>query len=232
MPKLHLISRHGRSSHSVTNALFAWKNGNSAAQYVLELRLAGLFARLVGLVRRRRAARFNPRIDSHGVVNDAFYRLLIGIREDRFPDLQDRTNVGKLMYDFVGKILNEAVRDNSRECRDPAREVHDEDVIHGLPAREDVIRALPARNVAESLVLPANGKSTQCSLVIQECLETLEKRVRSVHARAMDILELLIELPNGPDRSREIARRLGMGRRNVQRIMKMMNEAWEMGQDA
>jgi DNA-directed RNA polymerase specialized sigma24 family protein len=84
----------------------------------------------------------------------------------------------------------------STGCRDRNREVHDDELLRQLSA--------------EPLLDPG-----------EDFLEELKVKLREVHERAMMILELLLDGWT----SLEIAPKLGLGLRNVQRIIARMRKA-------
>jgi DNA-directed RNA polymerase specialized sigma24 family protein len=201
-----------RSSHSVTDALLRWKAGDEAAQFDLKRGLHQLELELIRHVRRNRGGRLAARIDSQAIVNKALCGLLMGARADAFPELRDRANVRKLLFDMVSKALRQEIRDNKRVRRQPDREMHDESMMEHLPC--------PA--TYDAFAPSSDDGAAQPSLVAEEFLEYLRRRVRPIHEKAMDIVELLLEGWS----SGEIARNLDMGQRNVQNIIKKMRDAW------
>jgi len=204
-----------RSSHSVTEALLRWKAGDDNAQFDLQPRLQGLVLDLIRYVRRNRDHGLAAVIESEGIVNKALCSFLIGARMDAFPDLRGRENVRKLLFDMVEKALRQEIRHKKRQCRNSGREIHDETVLEHLPA-------VPTD---DAFAPTCDEGAAELRLAAREFLESLQKTVRPVHEKAMDILERLLEGWS----SGEIARNLDMGQRNVQKIIKSMRDAWYGG---
>jgi len=204
-----------RSSHSVTEPLLRWQAGDDSAQFDLQRRLRGLQLELIRFVRRNRDQGLATVIESEAIVNKALCSFLMGTRMGGFPDLGGRENVRKLLFDMVGKALRHEIRHNQRGRRDSGREIHD-------PA---VLEQLPAVSTNDAFAPSCDEEALELRLAAQEFLESLQKRVRLVHERAMDILELLLQGWSSGD----IARNLDMGQRNVQKIIKGMSDAWYGG---
>ena len=147
-------------------------------------------------VRKNRGTRFQSIIDSHAVVNEGLNRLLTKLENGGFTDIRNRSDLrGKLVV-IIRYVLLDARRLYSNGCRDRHREVHDDELLHQLASQP----------------LPDPG---------EDFLEELKEKLREVHESAMMILELLLDGWT----SLEIAQKLGLGLRNVQRIIARMRKA-------
>ena len=106
-----------------------------------------------------------------------------------------RTCGGKL-YVIVKYVLHDEKRRYSTKGRGGGHEIHDIDLIKELAAK--------------SIEDPG-----------EDLLEMITKKLRGVHKDAMSILERRLEGLT----PKEIADELGMGVRNVQRIIRLMRDA-------
>ena len=184
------------SGHSVTNAWEHWKNGNEDAQFDLTYLLRGFMLELLRYVQKNRGAKFQAVIDSHGVLNEALRRLLTKAREGQFADIRNRSDLRGKLCVIVKYVLRDEKKRNSTVRRGHGAEVHDMELIKELAAP------------------PIQGPG-------ENFLEEITEKLRGVHKEAMRILERRLEGLTPA----EIAAELGMGVRNVQRIMRQMKDA-------
>jgi DNA-directed RNA polymerase specialized sigma24 family protein len=188
--------QEGLSTHSVTNALYGCREGDPNAQFALASLLCEFLNEQIRWVRKNRGTRFQSIIDSHAVVNEGLNRLLTKLENGGFTDIRNRSDLrGKLVV-IIRYVLLDARRLYSNGCRDRQREVHDDELLHQLASKP----------------LPDPG---------EDFLEELKESLREVHEGAMMILELLLDGWT----SLEIAQKLGLGLRNVQRIIARMRKA-------
>jgi DNA-directed RNA polymerase specialized sigma24 family protein len=185
-----------RSTHSVTNAWEQWKAGDVDAQYDLTVLLRGLMIELLRYVQSNRGAKFQAVIDSHAVLNDALCRLLTKAHAGGFADIRNRSDLRGKLYIVVKYVLRDEKRRYSTRGRSDGAEVHDMELLKDLASR--------------SVPDPGEG-----------LLEELREKLRGVHKDAMNILERRLEGLTPA----EIAAELGMGVRNVQRIIRLMKDA-------
>jgi DNA-directed RNA polymerase specialized sigma24 family protein len=185
-----------RSTHSVTDAIAGCREGDPNAQFALANLLCEFLNEQIRWVRRNRGTRFRSIIDSHAVVNEGLNRLLTKLKNGGFTEIRNRSDLrGKLVV-IIRYVLLDARRLHSTGCRDRNREVHEDELLRQLSAG-------PQLDPGEDF------------------LEELKLKLREVHERAMMILELLLDGWT----SLEIAPKLGLGLRNVQRIIARMRKA-------
>ena len=185
---------------SFTHDLNRWRQGDSDAQFDLERRLLPFLQELIRGIRRRRSASLNARIDSHGVVYEALNSFLTGIQKNEFPDLGSREDAKRLLRTMVLRTLNGEIRWHRRGKRTPTVEVQAE---QGQPVQ-----------------VPATADITDA---IASWLEEFEVTVRSVHEKAIDIVDLTVRGYSNND----IAHELGLGLRTVQLIVQRMIDRWK-----
>jgi RNA polymerase sigma factor (sigma-70 family) len=187
----------------ITKAVGRWKLGDDDAQFDLVRQLQPFLFELIDHVRDHLNGRLKPRIDEEAVVNAALKSFLSGVRKDQFPLLTNRENVKKLLHKLVRQTLTDDIRRESRQKRDAYRDERNET---GVSA--DVPTAPDTATLAEDLTA---------------LRKKLEAVLRSVHPKAIDIMELAAKDMSNAD----IARQLGLGVRNVQVIRKKMKERWD-----
>jgi DNA-directed RNA polymerase specialized sigma24 family protein len=185
-------------THSITHAVQDWRNGDEHGAFELDRLLR---AELLAFIRRHRNPRYRARIDSEAVFNAALKSFLSGVVKDEFPMLRDRRDVQRLMMRFASCVLKDEVRWLQTRKRDPAREV----------------------DMAASLVVASCEPTPDQSVMAREYWEKFPDVVRRVDERAMEILELRLEGLNNT----QIADRLGLGVRMIQKIVQRMVEAWD-----
>lgn len=185
-------------THSITHAVQDWRDGEEFGAWELDRLLR---AELLAFIRRHRNPRYQARIDSEAVFNAALKSLLSGVVKDEFPLLRDRRDVRRLMMRFASCVLKDQVRWLRTEKRDSGRE-------EGLAAH---------------LAVASSEPTPEQSAMAREYWEKFPEVVRRVDERAMDILELRLEGLNNT----QIADKLGLGVRMVQKIVQRMVEAWD-----
>jgi ECF sigma factor len=198
----------GKSTHSVTDALdqYQQQDPDAAGDLVrlLEEKLQ-LISRLDRFVQRHLPSILRPRVDTEALVYEALGDFLMGVRENRFPDLDSRENVRKILYRRLKHRLGQVNRDNLQAgIRDARNEVPIEPLLKGLVAD------------------PEPDESEDAGL---ERLDRSRKILRHVDPIAMSILDDLLA-------GRTVAkiaqsRRLGVG--NVRNIIARMIEALPRG---
>ena len=160
---------------------------------------------LIDRVSRHLDPALKARIDSVGVVNDAWNSFLTGLAKEEFLDLPDRGAIRRLLTALVARALRDEIRRHKRHKRSPYRE---QGSGQGRP------EACP-------------GPPTETPAAeVAAWLEQFEKIVRSVHPKAIDIVRLSLEgLSNN-----EIKDELDLGLRTVQVIRRHMKRAWDKAQ--
>lgn len=185
-------------THSITHAVQDWRDGDERGALALDRLLR---AELLSFVRKHRSPHFRGRIDSEAVFNAALKSFLSGVVKDEFPLLRDRRDVRRLMMRFASCVLKDEVRWLRTEKRNSARDT----------------------DLAASLVVASCEPTPEQSAMAREYWEKFPEVVRRVDERAMDILELRLEGLNNT----QIADKLGLGVRMVQKIVQRMVEAWD-----
>jgi DNA-directed RNA polymerase specialized sigma24 family protein len=176
----------------MTDAWRAWAAGDEQALQALDVLLRGLLAELLRYVRKNRG----PILDSEGVVNEAYVRLLTKAKDAGYANIRNRSDLRGKLYQTVKFVLSEEKRRYSTLTRAGTVQLGDGLLMNIL----------------------ANEQSWDPG---EDFLTKLQDAVRPVHKEAMKILEGLL---NGLS-SKEIAEELGMGLRNVQRIIREMRDA-------
>jgi hypothetical protein len=194
----------------ITEAVHRWKDhdpgdGNDASD--LEHVLRPFLMQLLALVRRRRPATMQARIDSEAVVNQALKSFLSGVPKGEFPILNNRDDVLKVLRTLVLRAL---IGEKRTHCR----------------GKRSVFREQPHEAPLPEAVTTGEGLTTAAGQLLpgaKEFLEALLPVLRPVDPRAIDIVEMRLEgLSNN-----EIADQLGIGPRMVQVIRQKMKDAWE-----
>src|SRR5262245_18150890 len=75
------------------------------------------FARMLALARQRLGAGNRRVADEEDVVVVAFERFLRGVREERFPRLNDREDLWAILFTLTIRQAAQQVRDQGREKR-------------------------------------------------------------------------------------------------------------------
>ena len=183
-------------AHAVTNAWNRWKAGDSGAQFELTYLLRGLMVELLRYVQTHRGAKFQAVIDSQAVLNDALCRLMTKAQQGRFADIRNRSDLRGKLYIIVKYVLRDEQRRYSAQRRSNPGELHDFELLQEL----------------------ADGRAPDPG---ENLLEEIKEKLRPIHKEAMNILERRLQGLTPA----EIAAELGMGERNVQRIIRLMKDA-------
>jgi len=187
---------------SVGQAVHRLEEGELDAQFPLVSMLQPFLDLLLSLVRRRRGAALQARIDSQAVVNDALNSFLTGVPKHEFPLLENREQVKKVLTTLVLTTLSDEVRKHRRQKRTPVRE---QASAGGRP--EDLPDPKTIGPVADTLRAD-----------LAPWLEEVVEELRSEHERAIDIIELSYQGLSNND----IARKVGLGVRRVQLLKRQM----------
>ena len=195
-------------SGPITRAVEQCKQQQDArALYDLERALQPFLQEMIRLVRRRRKAALQARVDSQAIINAALHSFLKGVGNRRFPELQNQEDVKRVLTTLVVRTLLNEVAWNQCQQRDVGREQH---LDERLPGKEPV-------GDASRLVDPT----------FADWLEAFLAVVEGVHPKAEDIVCLSLE----GYANEEIAARLGLSTRWVQRTKQAMRAAWEQAQE-
>jgi DNA-directed RNA polymerase specialized sigma24 family protein len=185
-------------THSITHAVQDWRDGDELGAQQLDRLLR---VELLAFIRKHRNPHYRARIDSEAVFNAALKSFLSGVVKDEFPRLRNRCDVRRLMMRFASCVLKDEVRWLQTEKRDSARETP----------------------LADCLTAVSSEPSPEQCAIAREYWEKFPEVVRGVDERAMDILELRLEGLNNT----QIADKLELGVRMVQKIVQRMVEAWD-----
>lgn len=182
---------------SWTGTASRWRSGDAASQFDLQELMRPFLLEMLRHVRRGRPDGLRARIDSEGVVQEAFKSFLSGIPQGEFPDLPDREAMKRTLTHLVNRALADEIRRHTRRKNNPARETG------------------PGPLVAVSV-------STLPIPDLGDWLDELTCAMRDVHENAMDMVDLLLQGYS----TAECARELGLGLRTTQKIRKRMREIW------
>jgi DNA-directed RNA polymerase specialized sigma24 family protein len=185
---------------SITTDLHRWRDGDPDAQFDLVRRLQPFLIELLRFVRRHRAQDLQGRIQSEGPVNAALNSFLKGVQNSKFPELQNREQVKKLLTVLVKRALYDEIRRAEAERRNPDR--------------EESCDSVQPQHLSE-----ANAMASD----IEVWLEKMLAVVRPVHEKAIEIVELSLKGLSNND----ISVQTGLSVRWVQVLKKRMRERWE-----
>jgi hypothetical protein len=205
----------GEPTHSVTDALdrCQYQDPGAASDLVslLEEKL-GLISELDRFVQRHLPPILRPRVDTEALVYEALGDFLMGVRENRFPDLDSRENVRKLLYDRLKLRLGQVNRDNLQAgIRAAGNEVPIEPLLDRLPAAPE-----PDESADEGL----------------ERLDRVREILRRVDPIAMSILDGLLAGRTVAQIARSLRLRVGNVRNIVARMIDALPRGdWDDGDD-
>jgi DNA-directed RNA polymerase specialized sigma24 family protein len=184
------------SRGSVTGWLHELKKGNEAAAQELWNRY---FAQLVPLARRRLHG-FDRDIDEEDIALSALKSAMLGVQNNRFPDLNDRTGLWPLLITITArKAINEIKRQRTKK-RDRAGE-----------AIVDV----------QSIV--GSDPTPEFALQLAEGIEEL------IVALPDEMLRTIAGLKLEGYANDEIALKLNVSTRTVVRKLKRIRQEWQEG---
>jgi hypothetical protein len=187
--------------------------GDANAVEELLAQLEPLVPQLLAIVRRGRTASLQARIQSTGIVNEALHSLVNGLRRHRFEHLVSAKAVWDLLVVIVHHKLRTEVRRQMRDKRSPGREVRSDEGRPTFVARpadrpsevpQSLLQAIEASHasVGDSTLAastpdvsgpeqPAavNPHLDAPAAELVAWLESWGDELRSVHPKAIDILE-------------------------------------------
>jgi len=168
----------------------------------LERALQPFLQEMIRLVRRRRKTALQARVDSQAIINAALHSFIKGVGNRQFPQLQNQEDVKRVLTTLVVRtLLNEVAWSQSLQ-RDVEREQR-------LPEQE-----------------PSEGAARLLDPTFADWLEAFLAVVEGVHPKAEHIVCLSLE----GYANEEIAAKLGLSTRWVQRTKQAMRAAWEKAQ--
>jgi RNA polymerase sigma factor (sigma-70 family) len=158
------------------------------------------FRRLVDLARRKLLGARPQAADEEDVALSAFHSFCQGLKEGRFPDLQDRDNLWKLLVVLTARKACHLIRDETAQKRGGARRAGDAADMEQAEAPE------PSPEFAAEL-------ADNC----QRLLALLPQgELRGIALLKMDGLT-----------NEEIARQLNISGRTVERRLKLIRGLWQ-----
>lgn len=160
--------------------------------------------RLVGVIRRHRAAVLKSQIDSEGVANAAICTYVMG-RGGKFSRSVDGRHTWRLLVTLALRALNDEIKREHAAKRDYTRKLGQETGNWG-----DCFEQLADANAGD----PAESIAV---------MEELRAVAGVVHPKAVEIIEYSLDgLTN-----QEIATKVGLGIRRIQTIKVAMQHAWD-----
>jgi RNA polymerase sigma factor (sigma-70 family) len=183
---------------SITNWLGEVKAGNRAAAQKIWERYVG---RLVKLARSRLGATPRGAADEEDVAQAAFHSFFAGIESGRFPRLDDRDDLWRVLVVLTERKAIDQLR---RERRQP----------HALAGGGSSV-AGAAKQVADPELTP------------EFAVQVAEEYARLLHCLDEEPYRKLAALKMEGFTNEEIAARLGCGLRTVERRLAMIRQRWQ-----
>jgi RNA polymerase sigma factor (sigma-70 family) len=181
---------------SVTGWLHELKEGNEAAAQQLWNRY---FAQLVPLARSRLHG-LERDIDGEDIALSALKSAMLGVQNNRFPDLNDRTGLWPLLVTITArKAINEIKRQRTKKRSRAEEEIVDVQSIVGSEPTPEI------------------------ALQFAEGIEQL------IAGLPDEMLRTIAELKLQDYANDEIARKLNVSTRTVVRKLKRIRQEWEEG---
>jgi DNA-directed RNA polymerase specialized sigma24 family protein len=192
------------SAQSVTQWLDQFRRGDPAAAQDLWERY---FARLVRLARQKLLGRPLRVADAEDVALSAFKSFCQGVRAGRFPQLADRYDLWRLLVAITAHKALRTVRDEGRQKRCPPRG-------GGTPAvgqpKETALDQIAGREPTPEFA----------ALVAEQCRRLLGK------LESKQLEQIALWKMEGFTNA-EIAARLGVALRTVERKLRLIRALWE-----
>ena len=198
------------NSHSITRWLDVLRAGDIQASRVLWERFLD---RMLGAARRRLAGVPKRVADEEDVVVVAFERFLHGVREGRFPRLNDRDDLWAILFTLTDRAALRQVRDQNRDKRgggdvrgDSALAIAEPVADIPTPAeeaamQEDMARLLAALRDDElrriALARMEGYSNADIARQIDRTEVTVERRLRLIRERWRSMGEDLANLSGG-----------------------------------
>jgi DNA-directed RNA polymerase specialized sigma24 family protein len=191
------------SSSSVTTWLGLLRAGDLQAAQALWERY---YSDLVQLAREHLAARVRRSEDPEDIALGAFARFCQGVAEGRFPRLDDRHDLWRLLFTLTVRRAADLARREGRQRRGGGEVVTATDLLD-LPG-------------ADLDLLPGAAPDPACAVAVADQLQTLLTRLPGDDLR--QITHLRLEGYTLP----EIAHQLGRSLRSVERKWALVRQAW------
>ena len=168
------------------------------------------FARLVGVARRRLRAQPRRAADEEDVALSAFNSFCVGVRQGRFPRLDDRDDLWRLLL-----LLTDRKASNQRKHATRRRRGGGKVLDEGALGPADPAGGSPLAG------LPGPAPSPEYAAQVAETWRELFGRLRDPELEAVALLKM------EGYRLEEIAERLGCVPRTVQRQLRLIRHIWE-----
>ena len=193
---------------SVTHWITKLKAGDQQAAQKLWERYV---QQLVELARRKLGTAPRRAADEDDVVQSAFANLFLGVREGRFPKLNDRHDLWQLLVLLTERRVTDQLR---RAGKRRTMEVSESKLF--APQDSQTGQAGIAQIAAEE---PTPDFAVQVAEECQRLLDSLgDPRLRQVAVWKMEAYS-----------NQEIAQKLGCTTRTVERKLRMIRERWSDG---
>jgi RNA polymerase sigma factor (sigma-70 family) len=187
-------------SHSVTRWIERLKADDPRAATALWERFV---ERMLAVARQRLGSAPRRVADEEDVVLAAFERFHHGVRQGRFPRLNDRDDLWAILFTLSTRHALRQLRDQQRDKRGQG-EVRGDSALDGAEAADD------APTPAEALVLQEN---------LARLLDALgDDGLRQIALARMEGYS-----------NAEIARQLGRSEVTVERRLRLIREVWQHG---
>ncbi len=189
-------------SHSVTRWIERLRQDDGRAAAVLWERF---LERMLAVARQRLGRTARRVADEEDVVVVAFERFLHGVREGRFPRLNDRDDLWAILFTITDRLATRQVRDQLRERRGGGA-VRGDSALHHVND-EAVEPADPAPTPAEAVALSDS---------LARLLAALDDdRLRQIALARMEGYS-----------NAEIARQIGRTEVTVERALRLIRATW------
>lgn len=187
------------TGHSVTVLLQQVKGGDEDAAFAIWERY---FGRLVALAERRLPDGMGRVTGPEDIASSAFECLLRGAREGRFRQLESRDDLWQILVVIAVRRTCNVIRSSNRRAKGESRLVGNEDDV-----RNGLVREIDNNPTPESL------------LMVQEVFEVLMQNLD-------EQLQAIVRYRLAGYTQSEIATKLGITTRSIQRKMVLIRKMW------
>lgn len=170
------------------------------------------FIRLHAIAKKKLSARTVAVYDEEDAAQSAFLSLCDGIAAGRFPDLDDRQSLWKLLLVITSRKISRRHKYDGRQKRDSGRSLGD--AVFASSASEDA----PSSPTAD---LVCREPTPDFVVEFSETCDTLFNQLDD--SRLQQTLKLRLEGYT----INEIADRMSCSRRTVQRSMELIRRRWQ-----
>ncbi|MEL7500432.1 MAG: ECF-type sigma factor [Planctomycetota bacterium] len=130
-----------------TNEITVWLNRlNEQPNKSMEIIWQHYFAKLVGHAKKKLRALPRRHVDEEDVASDAMNSLFQGVQAGRFPDLNDRSDLWKLLLTITARKAGKEIRSNMTQKRGSGM-TRGESVFYN-PAGDEKLGGLDANAIA------------------------------------------------------------------------------------